>query len=161
MDYIGSLRKHIGHAPIILVGAGALVLDKQKRLLLLQRSDNGCWGIPGGAMELGESLEETARRETWEETHLEIGKMTLFNIFSGADLFYEYPNGDQVYNVTAIYITEDAEGSIQVHPSEHTTYRYIALDELPEPISPPIGKILKQFIQHMGSKLINNGTNEV
>ncbi|MBC7083782.1 MAG: NUDIX domain-containing protein [Firmicutes bacterium] len=32
--------------------------------MLLRRKDNGCWGLPGGAMELGESLEETARRET-------------------------------------------------------------------------------------------------
>lgn len=156
MDYINALRKHIGHDPIILVGAATFIFDKDQRLLLLKRSDNGCWGIPGGAMELGESLEDTARRETKEETQLDVGEMTLFNVFSGADMYYQYPNGDQVYNVTAVYITDDAKGSIKVDGNEHTTCQYFDLPEIPEPISPPIRKILKLFIDQIGEEQNQN-----
>jgi ADP-ribose pyrophosphatase YjhB (NUDIX family) len=64
MEYIQSLRQHIGHAPILMVGAALLIVDERNRLLLLKRSDSGLWGPPGGATEPGEMLEEAARRET-------------------------------------------------------------------------------------------------
>ena len=50
-----------------MVGAALLVLNRDNQLLMIKRTDNGCWGIPGGAMELGEELEYTVRRETKEE----------------------------------------------------------------------------------------------
>ena len=59
MDYIREMRGLIGHRPLIMVGAAALMLDSQERLLLLRRADNDCWGLPGGAMEPGESLDWT------------------------------------------------------------------------------------------------------
>jgi 8-oxo-dGTP pyrophosphatase MutT (NUDIX family) len=99
MDYILQLRQYIGHRPILMVGAAVLVLDNENRLLMMRRSDIGCWGIPGGSMEPGEVAENAARRETREETNLEIGEMSLFDVFSGPELYYKYPNGDEVYNV--------------------------------------------------------------
>ena len=105
MDYILQLRQYIGHRPLLIIGGGILVLDEQDRLLLLKRSDNQCWAFPGGSMEPGEVIEDTARRETLEETNLEIGEMSLFGVFSGPELFYKYPNGDEVYNVIVAYIS--------------------------------------------------------
>jgi hypothetical protein len=43
MDYILQLRQYVGQRPILLVGAAVLVLDKQNRLLMMKRSDIGCW----------------------------------------------------------------------------------------------------------------------
>lgn len=57
MSYIKEMRKYIGHAPMISAGATVVVL-KDNKILLNLRSDTGTWGIPGGAMELGETLEE-------------------------------------------------------------------------------------------------------
>ena len=99
MDYILQLRQDIGHRPLVIVGAGFLVLDEQKRLVLLKRSDNQCWAFPGGSLEPGELVEDTARRETFEETNLEINEISLLGVFSGPELYYKYPNGDEVYNV--------------------------------------------------------------
>ena len=98
-------------------------------------------------MELSESLEITARRETKEETGLEIGSLTLFNVFSGPELFYEYPNGDQVYNVTLVYLVNDFSGEILLCEVEHTEYKFFDLPALPEMISQPIKMILKQFVK--------------
>ena len=61
MEYIMELRKLIGQRPILMVGAAVLVLDSEKRLLLMKRADSGCWGHPGGATEPGERVEEAAR----------------------------------------------------------------------------------------------------
>jgi 8-oxo-dGTP pyrophosphatase MutT (NUDIX family) len=147
MGYIEELRERIGNRPVILVSAAVLILDARECLLLVRRSDNGSWGPPGGMMEPGETLEETARRETHEETGLVVGVMQMLGVFSGPELYYRYPNGDEVYNVTAAYVTGDVSGEIQVDPAEHTEMGYFELERLPEPVSPPIRPILAHFLQ--------------
>src|SRR5699024_2262717 len=78
MGYIEDLRKIVGHRPLILVGSVVIIIDEQGKLLLQQRTfPNGVWGIPGGLMELGESTEDVARREIFEETGLHIGQLHL------------------------------------------------------------------------------------
>jgi 8-oxo-dGTP pyrophosphatase MutT (NUDIX family) len=145
MSYIEELRKSVGNQPIIMVGATVLILDQENRLLLLRRSDNGCWGLPGGAMEPSESLEGTARRETLEETGLVVGDLSLFDVFSGPELYYRYPNGAQVYNVSVVYKTRDVSGEIRLNQAEHTEMRYFDMEHLPVELSPPIIPILKGF----------------
>ena len=144
MEHLHELRKLIGHRPILMVGAAILVVDSKKRLLLMKRSDSGCWGPPGGATEPGEYVEQAAKRETLEETSLEIGEMSLFGVFSGPELYYKYPNGDEVYNVTIVYLSQDWHGSVTID-HEHTDFRWFAVDEIPENISPPIIPVIEQF----------------
>ncbi len=144
MDYILQLREFIGHRPIMVVGAAVLVVDAQNRLLLLKRSDNHCWGPPGGAIEPGEVVEAAARREACEESGLEIGEMSLFGVYSGPELFYEYPNGDQIYNVTIAYLVHDTRGEIHLN-EEHTEWRWFAAADIPDELSPPIRPMIEQF----------------
>ena len=144
MDYVQELRQYIGSRPILLVGAGILILDEQSRLLLMKRRDNQCWGFPGGGAELGEVIEEAARRETREEANLEVGEVSLFGVFSGPDLYYKYPNGDEVYNVTIAYLSQDWHGEVKLN-DEHTEWRWFAAHEIPENISPPIMPVIEQF----------------
>ena len=67
MGYIFDIRKKLGHDPIILTGAGVILFNDKKEILLGRRADNGFWAYPAGSMELGESFEECARREVFEE----------------------------------------------------------------------------------------------
>ncbi len=87
MDYILQLREYIGHRPILMVGAAILLVDGNNRLLMMKRSDNECWGLPGGSTEPGEVVEEAAKRETVEEVNLEVGETLLFGVFSGPELY--------------------------------------------------------------------------
>lgn len=144
MDYILQLRQYIGHRPVLMVGAAILVLDGQNRLLLMRRSDNACWGMPGGATEPGEIVENAARRETFEETNLVIGEMSLFGVFSGPELYYKYPNGDEVYNVTIVYLARDWCGDIRLN-DEHTEWRWFSAGAIPDEVSPPIKPVIDQF----------------
>lgn len=72
-NYIMELRKLVGTRLLIMSGACVLLCNEQQ-LLLQRRTDNGCWGLPGGSMELGETLEEVAKRELFEEKGDEVYK---------------------------------------------------------------------------------------
>jgi ADP-ribose pyrophosphatase YjhB (NUDIX family) len=144
MDYIQQLRQLIGHRPILMLGAVTLVLNEENHLLMMKRTDSGLWGVPGGAVELGEVIEDAAKRETREETNLEIGNMSLFGVFSGPELYYKYPNGDEVYNVSIVYLSHDWRGAIQLN-DEHSEWKWFAANDIPAEISPPIKTILEQF----------------
>jgi len=155
MDYILQLREYIGHRPILMVGAAILVIDVNNRLLMMKRSDSGCWGIPGGSLEPGEIVESAAKRETFEETNLEVGEMSLFGVFSGPELFYKYPNEDEVYNVIVVYLSRDWCGEINLN-DEHTEWRWFSVNEIPEDVSPPIKPVIARF----RSQLLNQDTDE-
>ena len=144
MDYLLQLRQFIGHRPILMVGAAILVVDNQNCLLMLKRSDSGCWGLPGGATEPGEVVESAAKRETLEESGLNVGDMLLFGVFSGPELYYKYPNGDEVYNITIVYLSRDWHGQVALN-EEHTEWNWFAANGIPEDISPPIKPVIEQF----------------
>ena len=144
MDYLTSLRRYVGHAPLLMVGAAVLVIDPEGRLLLLKRSDNACWGPPGGAVEPGEVVEQAARRELFEETGLQASGLSLFGVFSGPELFYRYPNGDEVHNVTIVYRTLEVSGSLRLN-REHTAWDWFAPADIPVQLSPPIARVIAEF----------------
>src|SRR5574338_632437 len=144
MPYIEDLRKIVGHRPLLLVGAGVLISDRRGRLLLGLRTDNLCWGIPGGSMELGETLEESARRETSEETGLLVNSLSLFGVYSGPEFFYTYPNGDQAHNVSVVYQCLDFSGQPRTS-GEHSAWDFFDPAHLPGPLSQPIRAILQDW----------------
>lgn len=132
MGYIAELRKLVGSRPLIMAGAGVLVLDGAGRLLLQKRVDNGLWSFIEGSMEPGETFEQTARRELWEEAGLEAGALRLLEVVSGPEFFYRYPNGDEVYNVGVLFLALEVRGSPRTDPSEGLELRYFGLDALPD-----------------------------
>lgn len=149
MGYIQDLRKFVGQMPIIMPSAGIIIRDSDGRILLQRRTDNGLWGIPGGAMEPGETAEETARREVREETGLEVGGLELFGIFSGPQFFYRYPNGDQVYNLMIIYLSQDFTGELLAGSDESSELSFFAPHELPAEITPPVVPVLEQYLRYL------------
>ncbi|MGE6515924.1 NUDIX domain-containing protein [Lysinibacillus sphaericus] len=68
-DYIKTMRQMIGHETLLTIGCGAIIEDDIGRILLQKRTDNNIWGIPGGILEIGETFEETVKREVFEETN--------------------------------------------------------------------------------------------
>lgn len=130
MGYISELRKHIGNNPLISAGATVAVI-KDKQILLNLRSDTKTWGIPGGSLEVGETLEETAKRELKEETNLDCDSFTLLNVFSGNDFYFKYPNGDELYSVIALYLADDFKGSLKITDDESIDFSFFSKSELP------------------------------
>jgi ADP-ribose pyrophosphatase YjhB (NUDIX family) len=63
------------------IAASALLFDEH-RVLLIHRRDIDWWGLPGGGMELGETVEDTVKREVLEETGLEVEVEQLVGVYS-------------------------------------------------------------------------------
>lgn len=130
-DYIMELRREIGTRPLVLSVAGCLILDDQNRVLLQHRADDGLWSHAGGALELGESVEDAVKREVYEETGLIVQNIELFNIYSGESQHHIYPNGDEAYFVNMVYICRDYTGVPYSNDHESKQVRFWDLGELP------------------------------
>ncbi|MFD1849874.1 NUDIX hydrolase [Oceanobacillus bengalensis] len=148
MGYIEDLRSIIGHRPVIFPGAVVIIVDDLGRILMQQRTHpKGAWGIPGGLMELGESMEDVAKREVREETGLIIDELRLINIFSGAQYLTVAENGDEFYTVTAAYYTNNFSGDFRIDKTESIQFQFFYPTELPEGIVKTHQIILKEFLQ--------------
>ena len=143
--YIMDLRKVVGHRPLLQVGASVILEDEQGRVLLQLRTDNHCWGYAGGSVELDEEVEAAARRELLEETGLTAGKLELFGVFSGKELHYTYPNGDEVSNIDIVYLCREYSGTLRRQEDEVEELRFFGAHELPENLSPPLKGPLYQW----------------
>lgn len=149
MGYISDLRKLVGHRPLIFVGATVILTDNLGRILLQQRKyPKGSWGIPGGLMELGESTEDVARRELFEESNLSVGQLHLINVYSGSDQFIIAENGDEFYTVTIAYYSDDYEGEMKVDNAESINFEFFYPDEMPEGIVKSHQKMLNDFLEN-------------
>ncbi len=132
MSYISGLREYIGHSPVINTGATVIVMNDRNEILLNLRTDTGTWGIIGGGMESGESLEETAARELWEEARLKAERFELLDVVSGREMYFRYPNGDETYTAAVVYKAVGVTGTPAVNDSESSCLRFFPLDALPE-----------------------------
>jgi ADP-ribose pyrophosphatase YjhB (NUDIX family) len=154
MGYIEELRAIVGHRPLIFVGSVVIILDEKKRILLQQRTfPNGTWGIPGGLMELGESVEDTAVREIFEETGLKVRDLELINVYSGPGHFIIAQNGDEFYAVTVAFYTDKVEGILIIDQSESLQFKYFEPDQLPQKMVGSHQEILKDFLYRFYGKL--------
>jgi ADP-ribose pyrophosphatase YjhB (NUDIX family) len=94
-----------GAAPKVMrAAASAVVFDGARRILLQRRSDNGRWGLPGGGVDLGETLVAACLREVHEETGLDVEIVRLVGIYSDpAFQVVRYPDGNVVHYVSACF----------------------------------------------------------
>ncbi|MGM0841745.1 MAG: NUDIX hydrolase [Bacillota bacterium] len=133
-DYIKSIREKIGSDTLLTVGCGAFIQDKEGNLLLQRRFPDDVWGIPGGLMEIGESFEETVKREVYEETNLVITKLDLFGIYSGSNGFATYANGDKVFSVQIIFLVTEYKGLLKKN-LESSELLFLSKQNLPSKIN--------------------------
>ena len=126
-----NLRKYVGHDVLIGAGATTLVFNSKKELLLNLRTDTNTWGIPGGSMELYETIEETAIRELKEETGITAETLELVAVLSVKDYYFEYPNGDKMCTVIVLFKVMNYNGTLKISDNESKSLQFFPLTNLP------------------------------
>ena len=144
MEYYKFLRQYVGKQPLILPGSVVIIRNEQGEVLLQKRPE-GKWGLPGGLMELGESFEQVAEREVFEEIGLRVSNLKMLHVFSGEDYYLQAPNGDEMYCVTAVFMTKDVTGDLQLDTSESLEVRYFNVEQLPENMVGSHRKFIRLF----------------
>ncbi|HEY8369513.1 MAG TPA: NUDIX domain-containing protein [Thermodesulfobacteriota bacterium] len=100
-------------AQTLRAAASAVIFDERGRILLQRRADNGRWGLPGGGVEVGESVAAAAVREVREETGLDVEVVRLIGLYSDpAFQVVRYPDGSVVHYVSACFECRVVAGSL-------------------------------------------------
>ena len=99
--------------------------------------------VPGGALELGETLEEALKREVKEETSLDISNPKLFDVKAGVHMVY--PNKDEVYYTDVVYEINEYEGELKPD-AESKELVWVPIDKLPDNIMPTQIEYIEKFV---------------
>lgn len=128
-----------------IVGVGGVVI-KDGCILLVRRGNppsRGQWGVPGGVLELGESLREGVAREVFEECGIEVKVGDLFEVF---EVFQTDPWGDTEFHYVLLdYLAEYVSGELTAGDDADES-RFISLDRVwQENLSPAVVDLLKEM----------------
>ncbi|MDD3126185.1 MAG: NUDIX domain-containing protein [Candidatus Izemoplasmatales bacterium] len=129
-DYITFIRSKVGNAKIILNAACAVIVNDKKEILLQKRCDNHKWGLPGGLMELDESIVKTMIREVKEETNLDVEPCDFIGVFINPNMRWRVADEAQV--ICFSFVAKIISGDLRVNDLESLELRYFGKDELPE-----------------------------
>ena len=131
--YLDSTGKPVTRAPdAILPSTNAVVFNGRGEVLLQRRSDNGFWALPGGGVEVGESVGQGVIRETLEETGLRVTVKRLVGLYSDPEHYciMSYPDGKIIHYVAAVFECERESGELRIS-DESTDIGYFPVDALP------------------------------
>ena len=131
----------------LVPAASAVVVDEKGRILLARRRDNSLWTIPGGAMEPGESIVDSAIREVEEETGVKVEITGLVGIYSSPRHVVEYPDGEVRQQFSVCFAARPLAG-VPVATEETSEVRYVEPSELDAlDIHPSIRLRIQHFLE--------------
>ena len=112
------------------IAVNALVFNGQGEVLLAKRTDNGLWCIPGGHVDLGETLSQACVRELFEETGLKAEVVRLVGIYSDPQNSLHIAQGPEWHTVRVSFLCEITGGTI-TSSDETSEIRYFPIGKLP------------------------------
>ncbi|MER2498223.1 NUDIX hydrolase [Vibrio neptunius] len=127
----------------VRVGVAAVILREGRVLLGERIGSHGAhtWATPGGHLELGESIEECAKRETLEETGLSVDSFNKLGFTN--DVFEK----EGKHYVTLFVVASCSSGEPEVmEPDKCKQWQWFELDQLPEPLFLPLTNLLKESV---------------
>ncbi|MFE5371227.1 NUDIX hydrolase [Streptomyces mirabilis] len=124
----------------LVPAASTVVVDDSGRILLQRRSDNGMWALPGGAMNLGESLPDCAVRETREETGYDVEITGIVGTYTNPRHVFAYDDGEVRQEFSICFLARPVAGQLAVS-KESTDVRWFLSEEVDAlPMLPSIRK---------------------
>jgi 8-oxo-dGTP pyrophosphatase MutT (NUDIX family) len=114
----------------VVPSANVVVVNDEGEILLIRRSDNGNWALPGGGMDLGESLPHTAVRETAEETGIDVEVTGLVGIYTDPRHVILYTSNNEARQEFSVVFTARPVGGVPTPSDESTEVRWVSPAEL-------------------------------
>jgi ADP-ribose pyrophosphatase YjhB (NUDIX family) len=113
----------------LVPAASAIITDDAGHLLLAKRTDNQLWTIPGGTMEPGETIAETAVREVKEETGIDVEIVSLVGIYTNPRHVVEYSDGEVRQQFSVCFVCRRLGGELATS-DETSEVRYFSPAEI-------------------------------
>lgn len=108
----------------------AAVRDKRGRLLLIHKIDNGYWALPGGGMDLGESIAEAAMREALEETGVSIEITGLVGIYTDPGHVMAYDDGEVRQEFSVCFHGSPVGGAAKEDGTETKAVEWVEVERI-------------------------------
>lgn len=135
------------------LAVGVIARDVRGNILMERRADCGLWGLPGGRMDFGESVEATACREFREETGLEIRVERLVGVYSDpTDRILSYDNGDIVQCVTIVVEASIGGGDLKLS-NESQEMAFFSPASIPREVLPQAHDCLIDCLTHTEARV--------
>lgn len=133
---------------LVKLGVGVIIIDNNGRILLEKRTDNAMWGLPGGVVEPGESVKQTAIREVKEETNLDVKIIELIGVYSDprAGRIATYPDNGDVRHLIDVVVMAEIISGILILSEESLDLKFFKSDCLPIKLVAPAKQPLQDFL---------------
>jgi len=129
MSYIKDIREKIGNDWLILNACAVVIVNENNEILLQKRSDNQMWGLPGGLIELDDTIGQCAIREVKEETNLDIEIVRFIGVFNNP--FMRWREKDYARIISYAFVGRVIGSSMKVNDHESLALKYFSYEELP------------------------------
>ncbi len=113
----------------LVVATSAVVTDDNGHILLQCRADSGNWALPGGGMDMTESLTDSVIREVKEETGFDVQVTGLVGTYTDPRHIIAYTDGEVRRQFNICYTARITGGQLAIS-DESTEIRFVAPDEL-------------------------------
>ena len=106
------------------------VIDESGAVLMIRRTDNENWALPGGAMDIGETIAQAGMRETREETGIECEIVRLVGVYTNPRHVMLYTSDGEVRQECSLVFAARAAGGVPTISPESSEVRWVAPSEL-------------------------------
>jgi 8-oxo-dGTP pyrophosphatase MutT (NUDIX family) len=129
----------------LVPSVNSVVRNQTGEILLILRTDNDNWSLPGGAMDLGESLGDAAVRETLEETGIQIRLTGVTGIYSNPKHLVEYTSDGEVRQEFTVVFSGEPVSGTPTPSDESSKVEWVASDVLSDR---PMHSSMRHRIEH-------------
>jgi ADP-ribose pyrophosphatase YjhB (NUDIX family) len=138
----------------LVPSASAIVLNQEGKILLQLRSDTHVWALPGGAMEIGETISQTAVRETKEETGFDVEPEYVVGIYTNPLHVVAFSNGEVRQQFSICFVCRLVGGKMEVS-NESTEVGFFSPEEIEHiDMHPSIRLRIQHFLEHRDQPFI-------
>ena len=150
VSYIKDLREKYGNDWVILNASAVVISNDKNQILLQKRRDNQLWGLPGGLMELDDTIASCAIREVKEETNLDVKLERFIGVFSNPFMRWREHDYAKIisYAFTGKIIQSSSQSELKVNDHESLELRYFSYENLPRIHSIDTLEIIEAYYQN-------------